>query len=666
MAVSFVARKCACGGKLEFDPSKKIWICKYCGTVVEREATFDKIHVDGIEGINDVVRQTLMDVANQKVDSALRNLEDCERKDHKHIGTFLAHISYNLSVISASKSQDEARVSLDKVKIYAKRLREEYPNIAESEINLYESFGDIAADVYANLLAVFDTIGEMERAEYISAKLKPEEIFSKHANKSLLRISIKNKRFDIADKIVQNIAHIDRVSSMQEVLDKYPDGEKKRELVKKLFNVSVADKLGQRYFENYFENTKDCTITRSQIVALLNSTDIHCKADMIIKSASEQFDSYQSARVLFDTIYDVKISDQETEALLVFCLIMNKKYEVQSAFFDALMEKKVFVVLSGRTVISFLDSCVFPVEKKKEILKKMLSFQIDRKALDAIYNYYLNHNSDTEEQREEILKVLLVDGAPVSANTVRTYILKTNTDSNIKQKIIDLIFSTGINKTYLGNLLSEYIMSSSDHTEQKEKVAQYLVERGFKVDSDVLEKYVISDENKEIKLRKIKQLIANGTIVKADTLDAYILTICNPDDFSADIFNILTANCFSVGFQAYAKYVLECKDIDKVRHGEKLISVLNCDLESQRITVNCFGGSITCNIAQAYLLNCNDGYDTATQLLQQMREKGIKLNKEVLVNRNSFKFKKYVSENKNALTPLSRQLCNENKMFSLF
>lgn len=52
MAVNFIARKCACGGKLEFDPQKKIWICKYCGTVVEREATFDKVQVDGIEGIS--------------------------------------------------------------------------------------------------------------------------------------------------------------------------------------------------------------------------------------------------------------------------------------------------------------------------------------------------------------------------------------------------------------------------------------------------------------------------------------------------------------------------------------------------------------------------------------------------------------------------------------
>ena len=190
MAVSFIARKCACGGKLEFDPQKKIWICKYCGTVVEREATFDKVHVDGIEGISDVVRQTLMDIANNKMDSASRNLEDCERKNHMHVGTLLANISYNLSMISYAKSQDEARGYLDKVKVYAKRFQTEFPAIAEDEINLYEAFGDGTADIYANLLVVFDTLNDSNRIEYILSKLHIEEIFSEHANKNLLKIAL--------------------------------------------------------------------------------------------------------------------------------------------------------------------------------------------------------------------------------------------------------------------------------------------------------------------------------------------------------------------------------------------------------------------------------------------------------------------------------------------
>ena len=231
MAVNFIARKCACGGKLEFDPAKKIWICKYCGTVVEREATFDKVQVDGIEGINDVVRQTLMDVANNKMESAGRNLEDCERKNHKHVGTLIANISYNLAMISMARSQEEARGYLDKVKLYAKRLNEEYPSIAEDEINMYEAFGEGVADIYANLLVVFDTLNDGGRVEYISSRLKPAEIFSEHANGTLLKISLKRENYDVAETVLRNTNHIDRKSGLQELMLHYPDNGRKQELL---------------------------------------------------------------------------------------------------------------------------------------------------------------------------------------------------------------------------------------------------------------------------------------------------------------------------------------------------------------------------------------------------------------------------------------------------
>ena len=100
MGINFVSNKCACGGKLEYNAQKKVWICKYCGTTIEREATFEGVHVDGIEGINDVVRQTLSDVAAGKLDSAKRNLDDCERKNHRHVGTLIANMSYYLAMIS--------------------------------------------------------------------------------------------------------------------------------------------------------------------------------------------------------------------------------------------------------------------------------------------------------------------------------------------------------------------------------------------------------------------------------------------------------------------------------------------------------------------------------------------------------------------------------------
>lgn len=665
MAV-FVARKCACGGKLEYDPNKKIWICKYCGTVVEREATFDKVHVDGIEGVSDVVRQTLMDIANQKMDSASRNLEDCERKGHKHFGTLLANLSFNLANISCAKTQDEARGSVDKVKIYSARLKQEFPAIAEDEINLYEEFGDDAGDIFANLLVVFDTLGDVDRVDFLASKLQPEKIFSPHSNRALLKVTIRRNEYDIVDKIIKNIGHIDRKSSLQEIMEHYPGNEKKIQLIKELFNAETAAALTKKFFENYFATVNDSLDIKAEVVKLLNATDIHVNAESIVKNSQEQLSGYFDAKKLFDAIYEIKISDQETEALLVFCLMVNKSYEVQNAFFDSLIERDVFVALNARAVISFLDSSQFSGEVKTEILGKMLGFNLDAKALDAVYNYYLNNNADDVEIRAKVINVLLVPGAPISTGTVKNYVIKTQTDGESKLKIIDKIFATGINKTYVGDLLSDYMLHSPDYEPLKSRVEDYLIMQGFKADSGVLSQYVISTDDVKVKIEKTRQLIQNGTQIKADTIDTYILSLKEPDEFSEEMFNLLTSHNYSVSLAGYIKFLLFCKDIDKVRHNEKLINAVTGNVSEQSASISHNGNKISCNPFQAYVLNTSDSFDVAEAIVSQFNAMGIKLNTDIISNGSSIKFKRYVGDNKSALSPLALQLCEENRMFSLF
>lgn len=666
MAV-FIARKCACGGKLEYDPNKKIWICKYCGTVVEREATFDKVHVDGIEGISDVVRQTLVDIANQKMDNASRNLEDCERKGHKHIGTLLANLSFNLANISCAKTQDEARGSLDKVKILSQRLKQEFPTIAEDEINLYEEFGSDAGDIFANLMVVFDTLGDSGRVDFVASKLQPEKVFSPHANRTLLKVAIRRNEYDVVDKIIKNIGHIDRKSSLQEVMERYPSDDKKRQHISNLFNAETATALTKKFFENYFAAVNDSLDVKVEVVKLLNTTDIHVNAECIVKSAQEELGGYSEAKQLFNAIYEIKISDQETEALLVFCLMLNKNYEVQNAFFDTLIEKNVFVALNARAVISYLDSSQFSGAVKAEVLGKMLGFNLDAKALDAVYNYYLNNNADDVETRTKVMDVFLVPGAPISTGTVKNYVIKTQTDGESKIEIIEKIFATGINKTYVGDLLSEYMLHSSDPETIKGRVTDYLIKQGFKADSSVLSRYITStDDDMKTKIEKIRQLVQNGTQIKADAVDAYIMAIRQPDEFSEEIFNLLTSHSYSISLAGYVKFLLFCKDIDKVRHNEKLIYAVAGDVGGQGVSISHNGNKITCNPFQAYVLNTSDSFDVAEAIVGQFNAMRIKLNTDIISDGLTIKFKKYVGNSKSVLSPLALQLCEENKMFSLF
>lgn len=667
MAVNFIARKCACGGKLEFDPAKKIWICKYCGTVVEREATFDRVQVDGIEGINDVVRQTLMDIANNKMESAGRNLEDCERKNHKHVGTLIANISYHLAMISLARSQDEARGYLDKVKIYAKRLGEEFPSIAEDEINMYEAFGEGVADIYANLLVVFDTLNDVSRIEYMSSKLRPSEIFSEHANSSLLKIALKRGNYEVVEAVVRNTNHIDRKFCLQELLLHYPDNGRKKELLGMVFQAQAAEAIHKGFFEQYFGESADTVWTKAYIIRQLEAVNIRCNAEAIARALHGQMDGYDSAREVFSALYEVKVSDQETEAVLAFCLMVNKSHEVITAFLDALIEKDVFVQLNSRAIISFMDSSPYTVDEELEVLERMFRFEIDPKAKDAVYHYYLNQNSDVCADRVRVIDFLLTKECPISNTTVRSYIVNTSIDGENKPSIVEKIFATGINRTYLGDLLSEYLLSSTDSDEVRIRLSDFLIDCGFKADSSVLTQYVTSNIDPiGARIEKARKLIANGTLVKADCLENYILSVEKPSDFSEQMFNLLADCSFTVGFAAYAKFLLYCRDIDKVRHNAKIAAAFSGDLNRMQTTVQHGGDSVMCNLLQAYVLAAADSYDVAKAIVGDLTAARVKLNTEITVHGSTVKFKKYVAERKADLSPLTLQLCEENKMFSLF
>lgn len=667
MAVNFVARKCACGGKLEFDAAKKIWICKYCGTVVEREATFDRIQVDGIEGICDVVRQTLMDIANNRMESAAENLEDCERKNHSHVGTLIANISYYLAKITSAETQNAARASLDKVKLYAQRLSEDFPVIAEDEINLYEAFGDGAADIFANLFVVFDTLNDTGRVEYIASKLKPEEIFSEYANRNLLKVSIKRRDYAIVEAVARNVNHIDKTYCLKEIMLHYPGQGRKLELIDLLFDVSGAESLTSGFFETYFKESEDAIATKTSIIKKLAATNLRCSVAAIAKALYGQMDGYESAKNVFLALYAVKVSDQETEALLAFCLTENTSYEITTAFFDALSEQKVFVQLQAGAVTSFLDASQLAVDQKIEVLRRMFAFEIEDKALDAVYHSYLNRNADAVSERRQMIDFLLKEDSPISSNTARSYIIGTTTDGDAKPGIVEKIFATGIPKTYLGDLLSDYLIGSQDEKPVKDRIFFYLIDEGFKADSDALTQYISSpDIAAEDRMDKAKRMISSGTPVRADCLEQYLLSVAQPTEFSGELFDLLAGYHFTVGFAAYARFLLFCRDADRAKHNTILMQSFTGDVSTWQTTVNHIGNTVVCNLMQAYTLVSEDGYEIAGSVVSEFDKAKTKLYTDITVNGVRMKFKKYIAENKERISPLTSQICQENKSFFLF
>ena len=59
--------------------------------------------------------------------------------------------------------------------------------------------------------------------------LDAKQVYSKDANGNLLTYALKNGRHDLADDVLSNTNNINVSMALSEVLQKYPDGDKKRE-----------------------------------------------------------------------------------------------------------------------------------------------------------------------------------------------------------------------------------------------------------------------------------------------------------------------------------------------------------------------------------------------------------------------------------------------------
>ena len=152
MGATFTGQRCSdCSGALEFDKAKKLWVCPYCGKTYERDYRLDKVQIDGLAGINEIVRATISDISKYDFSSAEKNLSECEKVNANHVGTTLANLCYYLFK-AANSTKEESQMYLGKASYYSKKLQSEFPHIEEDEKNLYEYINN--PELYAVLYII--------------------------------------------------------------------------------------------------------------------------------------------------------------------------------------------------------------------------------------------------------------------------------------------------------------------------------------------------------------------------------------------------------------------------------------------------------------------------------------------------------------------------------
>lgn len=663
MALTNYSKKCtSCGGnRWEYLKEQKLWRCQYCGAYVERQEQYD-----GLYSVKNVVRQVILDAAYRKMEQAERNLSECQKIDARYPGTQVAalccHLLMAVTPNACPAGQDSGSL-LGQVKRDYAALTEESRQMTDDETAVYE-FLD-SSDAWATLATVFDTLGDSERRDYLLTLTDPSQVFCKETNRSLLRFALKNNRLELAKQILANREGVDREDALLTVLRSCPDGTEKGSMAAGLLESGALPVRREETLEQYLSG-EDSGPTKAAVALAACRAGFGLNLELLLREVLGGAE-LPAMRELLDALLTRRLYDGEVEQLLEFAAAQPDA-ERCMAVLDALREAGQFVVLNSRQIMAFLTASQLSAEERAELPERLENFTADDRAWEAAAGVYLCQAREPERDRSTVLTALLKKCKTVPARDFEQYVLQCSFDGEKKpDRVRQLLALPAMKPAFFRELPGKYLKFAQDSGTLRQEVLHRLLDGGLAIDGAALMDYIcVSREPAQDKARLVELAQKNGTVLRSDALSVY-LERC-PEQFAPGIFALLYRDSCTVSGKALENYVLRCKDDPavKVLNAKALAARTGMRLGGTACTLQFLGRSLSCSLAQAYILTTSDDIGLATQMLGTMTAEGVRLNADVQDDGKNKKFGKYLNENRNALSPLTVQLCEENRLFSKF
>ncbi len=662
MAVTIKERKCKrCAGILDYIRSEKIYKCRYCGGIAEREETYD-----GLFTIKNVVRQSLLDTSNRRLDSAEKNITECEKIDSRYVGTLIAKIAFEMiSVITPGACDpNNAKNMLSQLKKNYEQLKEIGTTVTDEEEALYEFLEE--SDIFATLLLVYDSLGDTARRDFVAELIETEDIYSKAANTNLLTYSIKNGKFDLTDKVLNNTDNLDVVSAFSEVLNKYPDNDGKPANIEKLFASGQIKNEHKGMIETYLSSSDNAIKTKSRVLVLTLNADIKIGVESIINNILSKAEVEQVGDVL-SALCKSRLNDEDTLRLLAFAYECGN-CAVAKVTLNSLKNSEQYVILPAKYIISMLSQTNYSAEEKVELLKISFDFKIENKSFESIVSNYLCFNTDAVDIRKSVIDCLFDKAATFPTSVVETYVLKCAADGERKPEIIKQMFDKGLNTTFFNDLLSRYMNASVDEQDVKVEVINTLTQIGLKIDPSSFVDYICESQDEvQDKIAFVKKMIKNGAQLRSDAANLY-LEKTNPDKYSSELFATIFTGASSFSAKAIENYILHFNEREAVK-SQNVKTILDLS-PSVATNITCqithLSNSISCNLLQAYVLLTNDSQTVAFEIVSNlMNSQRIKINEEMRVSGTAMKLKKYVVSQKENLSQITDAICDKYRVYSM-
>jgi len=665
MASSYKSLKCdCCAGSLEYNKQKKVWICLYCGNQIRREEQYDSQFT-----IKNVVKQALKDLAGERLDSAIRNVSECEKMDARYVGTTLARLCANFfTVIGGACDSSEMKSLFGRIKRDYETLQELDSAISTEEEALYESFeGD--ADAFGVLYLTFDSIGDQVHKDFVERLMDCGAIYSRSLNGNLLNIFMKNGKLEQADRILANVDCIDCKNALQRVLDSYPDGEQKRTHVAALVPKSELNRDDRPACEHYLTESGDAPATKQAVYCTMAAAGAGAAINVVTEEVLEQLSGDREAvHEILSTIARQKPNDQELYYLLERVMLRHDG-EMAAEELRVLAEQELFVAMPGRYVSSMLERRDLSQEEKRQLLELTHRFHMDAKTNDSILSTYLCSSACEPEERLVILPELLAHVKTISTHAMEAYVLNCAADGGKKPQILELLFGLELNMSFFRDLLKKYMQNSPDSDDVRAEVIRILGGQGLQVDGALLVEMACNatEATLEETVRNIDKALRNGTRMPNDALSIY-LERCGRKTCYPTLMAQLQTSASRISVEALHNYIL-CSHDDpsvKVQNALNLAELMAQPFGSTPCRVKHLGNSISCNLLQAYVLITKDDDAAADAIVEAMLRARTRLNSAMVVGGENVTFKRYATEHKGQLSPTTLRLCTENRVFSLF
>ncbi len=662
MAVSFVARKCTqCAGKLEYIKEKKLWRCLYCGAEIERQEQYD-----GLFTIKNVVRQSLLDTAYRRLDSAAKNLIECEKIDSRYVGTLIAKLAYDMIRVITPGACDprDARSIFTQLKKTYEQLRAISTGVSDDEEALYEFLEE--SDIFATLILVYDALNDTARRDHVAQLLDAGDVFSKPANNNLLTYALKTGKTDLADKVIANVDNIDPKAALSEVMNKYPDSAEKGQRMTALLATGAIRYEDKKLVEGYLTGSGDSVETKCAAAVAAMDKGIPVGTDVLMDSVVRRGDA-ETVKKALTAFCRTRIGDDDVVRILDFAYGCGDRTTAENAL-DCLKNSGHYVLVPAKLLIGMLAGSAFGAEDKIALVNKSFAFKVDAKSAESVLTNYLCYNGASPEEREKVMACLLDKVGTVPTATVENYVLKCRLDGEKKAAMVKTLFDKGLKISFFNSLLSKYMNGSQDDRAVKTAVVEVLSGLGLKIEPGAFVDYICdSADELPVKLQFVRRMAANGSQLRADAANAYLERTA-PERFSPELFSMVCTPGSSFSGRAVENYVLRCRDRDAVRadNVRALIERASSDVTSASCRISHLGNAVTCNLLQAYVLTTSDAAETAVRVADYlMSARKLKINAEMSVSGTSMKLKKYVVANRASLSAVTNALCEKYKVYSM-